>query len=77
MKTAKEMLNKIKWDEQEDPNAYTVGYKHDDEIVEIKFTDIKRFEDEFMIIGETNIPFHRIKIIKKNGEVVWQRSSAD
>ncbi len=76
MKTEREMLDKIKWAE-EDKTAYIIAYKDKEELKEIKFTDIKRVEDEFMIIDingrETNIPLHRIKMIKKNGEVVWQR----
>ncbi|HLF54999.1 MAG TPA: DUF504 domain-containing protein [Candidatus Nanoarchaeia archaeon] len=77
MKTEREMLDKIKWDEKEDKSAYIIAYKDKDVLKEIKFTDIKRVEDEFMIIDingrETNIPLHRIKMIKKNGEIIWQR----
>ncbi len=76
MKTEREMLDKIKWAE-EDKSAYIIAYKDKDVLKEIKFTDIKRVEDEFMIIDingrETNIPLHRIKMIKKNGEIIWQR----
>ena len=76
MKTEREMLDKIKWAE-EDKSAYVIAYKDKDALKEIKFTDIKRIEDEFMIIDingrETNIPLHRIKMIKKNGETIWQR----
>lgn len=76
MKTEREMLDKIKWAE-EDKSAYIIAYKDKDVLKEIKFTDIRRVEDEFMIIDinerETNIPLHRIKMIKKNGEIIWQR----
>ncbi len=77
MKTAKEMLDKIKWDESEDAGAYTIYYKDFESLSEVRYVDIKRIEVEFMIVivkdKETNVPLHRIKVIKKNGEVVWQR----
>lgn len=73
----RDVLNKIKWDDNENPGDYTVGYKDFEDIKEIRYDDIKRVEDEFMIVDvdgkESNIPLHRIRVIKKKGEVVWQR----
>lgn len=80
MKTAKEVLDKIKWDAKEDAAKYVIAYKDFESLSEIKFTDIKKIDEGFMIVNingkETNIPLHRIREIKKDGEIVWQRLSA-
>jgi len=74
-----DLLNKIKWDAHEDPEDYVIGYEDrvEKKMIEIPYTAIKRLEGTFMIIEkdgeETNIPTHRIKEVKKKGEVVWQR----
>jgi uncharacterized protein (UPF0248 family) len=75
-----DILNRIKWDKKEYPAAYTLYY-HDrvlDKLLELKYTDILRIEDNFMIViregKETAIPLHRVKIVKKNDAIIWQRS---
>ena len=74
-----DLLNKIKWDEHEDPEDYVIGYEDrvEKKMIEISYSAIKRLEGTFMIIEkdgeETNIPTHRIREVKKKGEVVWQR----
>lgn len=77
MKTAKEMLDKVRWDENENPEDYTIAYRDREELAEITYADIKRIEDEFMIVGvggrETSVPLHRIRQIRKRGEIVWRR----
>lgn len=76
------IINKIKWDKRERPEDYTIGYEDrvSKQVVEVKFTEIKRIEDNFMVIEkdleETSIPLHRIRIAKKNGKVVWKRPKA-
>ena len=81
MKPAQDVLNRIKWDEEWKAEEFTIEYLDLNELSAIPYTDIERIEDEFMIIKkdgkETNIPLHRIRIIKRNGDIVWQRSSAD
>ena len=79
MKSIKDLLNKIKWDEKEQPEDYVIGYEDRiaKGIMELKFTDIKRLEGTFMIIEknleEVNIPLHRVRVVKKKGEIVWKR----
>ncbi|MBI4146389.1 DUF504 domain-containing protein [Candidatus Woesearchaeota archaeon] len=77
MITANEYLNKIKWDKREKPDEYALEYLDFGRLVPIKYTDIKRIDEGFMAIDkngkETMIPLHRIKIIKKQGDIVWQR----
>jgi len=77
MKTIKELINKIKYDKKE-RGDYSLFYidRIENNYKEIKFKDIKRIEGNFLIINkdkETEIPLHRIKIVKKNGMVIWRR----
>lgn len=83
MITAFEILNKIKWDKNENPSLYSVFIY--DRILkkntEIKYTDIRDIGKVFMKIernGElTEIPLHRIRKITKEGKIVWQRKGKD
>jgi len=83
MKPIVNIINKIKWDERENPEDYTIGYEDRilKKIIEVRFVDIKRIEDNFMIVDkelkgrmeEVSIPTHRVRVVKKKGEVVWER----
>ena len=74
-----DMLNKIKWDTNENPQDYTILYydriKH--RLRELKFTKIKKFETIFLLVEkegeEINIPMHRIREIRKKGQIIWKR----
>lgn len=74
-----DLLNKIKWDKRENPADYTIGYEDKilKKIIEIPYTAIKRIEGTFFIIDrdeeEVNIPMHRIREVKKQGKVIWER----
>lgn len=80
MITIEDLINKIKWDEREDPSDYSLYYldRITKKLVEIKYTDILRVEDGFIVLEregeETNIPLHRIRKATKKGEITWQRS---
>jgi uncharacterized protein (UPF0248 family) len=80
MKPIQDVLNQIKWDKKLNPEDYSVEYIDFGKLVSISYVAIKRIEGLFMIIEkngeEMNIPLHRIRVVKKNGEVIWQRSSA-
>ena len=79
----KDLLNRIKWDKSWNPDEFTIVYL--DRIlnkgIEIPFNSIKMWYTSFMEItgptGDADIPLHRIKMVKKNGEVVWQREKID
>ncbi|MCD6557742.1 MAG: DUF504 domain-containing protein [Candidatus Aenigmarchaeota archaeon] len=60
-----EIINKIKWDKTECMEDYIVGYwdRIENKIIFIKF---KEFE-------KSDIPYHRIRVIKKNDKIVWNR----
>lgn len=75
----KDALDKIKWDKRCKPEEYTIDYIDLRKIKNIKYTDIKRIEEGFMVIEikgeETFIPLHRIRAVKKLGETIWKRPS--
>ncbi len=79
MQPIHELINKIKWDENENPSDYVIGYEDRilKKIIEIKFEEIKRIDEGFMAVDrgeeEAMIPLHRIRIVKKKGAVVWKR----
>lgn len=77
-----DLVNKIKWDENESPEDYVLGYEDrvSKKLVEVRFVEIKRTEDNFMVLErnmeEVSIPLHRVRVVKKKGEIVWQRPKA-
>jgi uncharacterized protein (UPF0248 family) len=79
MMPIKDLLNKIKWDQRERPEDYTLFYydRVNDKLKEIDYCSIKKIEDNFFILEgarkEVAIPLHRIKKVKKKGIVVWER----
>ena len=77
MRPIQEILSQIKWDKNLNPEEYTIYYIDFGNLVSIPFVQIKRIEGLFMFIekdGEdTIIPLHRIRIVRKKGEIVWQR----
>ncbi|MDP3765761.1 MAG: DUF504 domain-containing protein [Nanoarchaeota archaeon] len=78
MITIKILLNKIKWDERESPEQYSIFYYDRilDKLMSIPYKKIKKLEGSFMVLDneeESNIPLHRIKKVMKNKVVVWER----
>lgn len=71
----KNLLNKIKWDEKENPKDYELVYM--DRIlqqeIKIKFKNISKIEKEFMTVDEASIPLHRIVKVYKKGKLIWER----
>jgi len=78
MKPVKDLINKILWDEKENPEDYSLYYldRITKKYKEIKFKEIKKLEGDFLVLEreeETEIPLHRIKFVRKKGLVVWER----
>ena len=75
MITIKELLNKIKWDKRENPEDYTLYYldRIEKKLKKIAYADITNIEGNFMLVGDAEIPLHRIKEVKKKGKLVWSR----
>ncbi len=72
-----DLLNKVKWDKNENPEDYSIAYfdRVSSKNREIRFNDIKSIEGNFMIVGEeeSHIPLHRIREVKKKSIIIWQR----
>lgn len=79
MQPIKPLLNRIKWDKRENPEQYSIFYfdRISKTLIKINYVDIKRFEDNFIIVNrnneEVNIPMHRIKKVKKDEKIIWKR----
>ena len=75
MITVKEPLNKIKWDKRENPKDYSLFYfdRIKNKLVEIPYESIEIDGDFIITIDGKTIPMHRIKQIKKNNKLVWER----
>ena len=77
---AKKILDELKWHPKKSLEGIEITYVHrgapGDELT-IPAEDIIRFEKSFFVIDragiETSIPYHRIKEIKKAGEVLWSK----
>ena len=73
-----DLLNKIRWDKNLKPEEYSIVYF--DRIVvkyyEVLFRNIAR-KGNFFVIKEggkdVHIPLHRIKQVKRDGKVIWER----
>ena len=53
-----QLLNKIKWDERENPENYSIFYLDRvlNKLIEIPYTKIKKLEGSFMILDIENLP---------------------
>lgn len=76
----KKVLDELKWHPKKSLEGIEITYVHrgapGDELT-IPAEDIVRFDKSFFVIYragiETSIPYHRIKEIKKAGEVLWRK----
>lgn len=74
------LLNKIKWDKRENPEQCSIGYfdRVHNATVKVPFPEMK-VDDKFSFTicdeqgEEHNMPFHRIKKVWKNNELIWER----
>ena len=74
----KDFLNKIRWSKEENPSDYLIGYwdNIDKKVIFIRFNKIKKAEGNFLLLDreeETYIPMHRIREVRKKGNLVWKR----
>jgi len=75
MTPIKDLINKMRWDIKENPGDYEIAYL--DRVfkkeIKIRFTNISKVEDEFMILDEVLIPLHRIIRVYKKNKLIWER----
>ena len=83
MQTAQDILNRIRWDKQFTADAeFKVGYydRVDNAIIKIAFKDLRfpagdHFSFEIVDDNEDvhSIPYHRVREIYRNGQLIWRR----
>ena len=84
MKTAQEILSRIRWDESFAKDEFEIGYydRLEHEIIRIGFKEIRFPKDDhfsFEVVDEDedihSIPYHRVKEIYQNGKLIWHREN--
>jgi len=73
---AREMLNKIKWQDKRLDESVVVSYTHrgaPDNTAHIKGDKITDLKKSFFYNSETGIPYHRITRITYDGKIVFER----
>jgi uncharacterized protein (UPF0248 family) len=82
MKTAKELLDRIRWDEHYAKSRFKIGYydRVEDRIIIVPFKEIHFPKDSpstFLIVdddGEVHsVPYHRVKSIYRDNALIWHR----
>lgn len=75
MMPVKALLDKIRWDKNENPEDYEIVYLDRvlQQEVRVKFKKISEIEDNFMTVDEASIPLHRIVKVYKKGKLIWER----
>ena len=75
MRPILDLLHQIQWDKRFRKEEYEIGYEDMKKIKKVKFTDME-FEEgnKFSFtVGESEIPFHRIRRVWRKGKLVWKR----
>ncbi len=81
-----ELLSRIRWDKEFGQGQFEIGYfdRHEGGIhrvplQEVTFPEVDRHSFELVDeSGQTRrIPFHRVREVVKNGQVIWRRPSLD
>jgi uncharacterized protein (UPF0248 family) len=80
----KNILNKLRWDDREDPEQYVIAYRHrgaPNDVVQISASKITKLGKSYFTIPDDSleeseqsvIPFHRILEIRNvsDGRVIW------
>ncbi len=80
------LLSRIRWDKEFGAGRFEISYydRVEDRLVDVAFTEIV-FEEgnkhSFLAMDEDgvyqSIPFHRVRVVSRNGEVIWQRPALD
>jgi uncharacterized protein (UPF0248 family) len=76
------LLHRIQWDAEFGKALFMIGYydRKDDDIVRVPFRRIHlasgerfSFDVEEEEGGVRMVPFHRVREVWRNGELIWQR----
>lgn len=82
METIRELLSRIRWDDEFGRGTFEVGiYDRLADALEFHFLNElhiehgNRFSFTMIVDGEIlTIPFHRIREVRRNGQTIWSRS---
>lgn len=79
-----ELLNRIRWDSRFGAADFEVGYfdRVRQSVVRVPFGNI-RFDPNdhfaFQVLGDDGqlrtVPFHRVRRVRRNGVLIWQRGA--
>ena len=81
-----ELLNRIRWDKEFGRGRFEIGYydRHEDTVHRVAFEEVVFPEDDrhtFQVVDDSGqfhrIPFHRVRVVVKDGQIIWQRPSPD
>ena len=79
-----ELLSRIRWDKEFGQGRFEIGYfdRYEAAIHRVALQEVAFPENErhtFEVVDETGqtrrIPFHRVREVIKNGQIIWQRPS--
>ena len=79
-----ELLNRIRWDQDFGQGEFEIGFfdRQEETIERVAFQDAlltpgdnRGFELIDPLGHHRHIPFHRVREVYKNGQLIWQRST--
>ena len=79
-----ELLSRIRWDKEYGQGRFEIGYfdRHQGAVVRVAPQEVAFPEDgphTFEVVDEAGlarrIPFHRVREVVKDGQIIWQRPS--
>ncbi len=70
----RDALNRIRWDSTLNPQEFSVLYidRFRGKLVEVPYNSI-RVEGDYIRVGDSLIPAHRVRQIKQSGRIVWAK----
>jgi uncharacterized protein (UPF0248 family) len=77
-----ELLSRIRWDKEFGQGRFEIGYfdRHEKAVHRVALQEVAFPEDErhtFEVADESGqarrIPFHRVREVVKDGQVIWKR----
>ncbi|MBI5398306.1 DUF504 domain-containing protein [Candidatus Woesearchaeota archaeon] len=83
MQPIRELLSKIMWDPNENPELYSIFYldRIKNKLAEVTFEDIISISENFMLIThddeQVDIPLHRVREVRCEGKLIWQRPKSE
>jgi uncharacterized protein (UPF0248 family) len=83
---AHELLSRIRWDREFGQGRFEIGYfdRREDALQWVAFQEVVFPADNRQVFEVTDdsgrvrrIPFHRVREVMRDGQVIWQRPAPD